>query len=291
MIMKNNQLSTRDWIERTVLALLFISVCGAAMVVFKPWGKQYFEGTNNYLWRIGFSAALLVAAWLVHGSRRFEKYWQIIFAFFILSVAISMDWVFGRFLFDSLNMNDHNIAGWVLPKLNDCLVIVSVVIVFTLLTGGSLESIYIQKGNLKLGLTIGLIAFFIAVAGSIPTASMLFKAQGLTIARILPWVPGLLLIVLANGTLEEILFRGLFLRKLEPFFGKILSNCLVALVFTVMHKGVSYTGSEYLFLVILVPLALAWGYLVQKTDSVLASILFHAGMDIPIFLGIFSNLI
>jgi len=289
--MKNNQLSTRDWIERTVLALLFISVCGAAMVVFKPWGKQYFEGTNNYLWRIGFSAALLVAAWLVHGSRRFEKYWQIIFAFFILSVAISMDWVFGRFLFDSLNMNDHNIAGWVLPKLNDCLVIVSVVIVFTLLTGGSLESIYIQKGNLKLGLTIGLIAFFIAVAGSIPTASMLFKAQGLTIARILPWVPGLLLIVLANGTLEEILFRGLFLRKLEPFFGKILSNCLVALVFTVMHKGVSYTGSEYLFLVILVPLALAWGYLVQKTDSVLASILFHAGMDIPIFLGIFSNLI
>lgn len=289
--MKNNQLTTRDWIERTVLALLFISVCGAAMVVFKPWGKQYFEGTNNYLWRIGFSAALLVAAWLVHGSRRFEKYWQIIFAFFILSVAISMDWVFGRFLFDSLNMNDHNIAGWVLPKLNDCLVIVSVVIVFTLLTGGSLESIYIQKGNLKLGLTIGLIAFFIAVAGSIPTASMLFKAQGLTIARILPWVPGLLLIVLANGTLEEILFRGLFLRKLEPFFGKILSNCLVALVFTVMHKGVSYTGSEYLFLVILVPLALAWGYLVQKTDSVLASILFHAGMDIPIFLGIFSNLI
>jgi membrane protease YdiL (CAAX protease family) len=290
MIMKNNQLTTRDWIERTVLALLFISICGAAMVVFKPWGKQYFEGANNYLWRIGFSAALLVAAWLVHGSRRFEKYWQIIFAFFILSVAISMDWVFGRFLFDSLNMNDHNIAGWVLPKLNDCLVIVSVVIVLTLVTGGSLESIYLQKGNLKLGLTIGLIAFFIAVAGSIPTASMLFKAQGLTIARILPWVPGLLLIVLANGALEEILFRGLFLRKLEPFFGKFISNSLVALVFTVLHKGSTYTSDQYLFLVILVPLALLWGYIMQKTDSVWGSIIFHAGMDIPIFLGIFSNL-
>jgi membrane protease YdiL (CAAX protease family) len=260
------------------------------MVVFKPWGKQYFEGANNYLWRIGFSAALLVAAWLVHGSRRFEKYWQIIFAFFILSVAISMDWVFGRFLFDSLNMNDHNIAGWVLPKLNDCLVIVSVVIVLTLVTGGSLESIYLQKGNLKLGLTIGLIAFFIAVAGSIPTASMLFKAQGLTIARILPWVPGLLLIVLANGALEEILFRGLFLRKLEPFFGKFISNSLVALVFTVLHKGSTYTSDQYLFLVILVPLALLWGYIMQKTDSVWGSIIFHAGMDIPIFLGIFSNL-
>jgi len=45
-----------------------------------------------------------------------------------------------------------------------------------------------------------------------------------------------------------------------------------------------------IFLAVLVPLALAWGYLMQKTDSIWASILFHAGMDIPIMLGIFSNL-
>ena len=90
--------------------------------------------------------------------------------------------------------------------------------------------------------------------------------------------------------MEELLFRGLFLRKLEPFFGRILSNLMIALVFTMIHGAVSYSADQYLFLVILFPLALAWGYVMQKTDGVWSSILFHAGMDIPIMLGIFSNL-
>jgi len=90
--------------------------------------------------------------------------------------------------------------------------------------------------------------------------------------------------------MEEILFRGLFLRKLEPFFGRFLSNLLIAFVFTVLHRAASYTVDQMAFLAILFPLALAWGYVMQKTDSVWGSILFHAGMDIPIILGIFSNL-
>jgi len=143
---------------------------------------------------------------------------------------------------------------------------------------------------LKLGLLIGGIAFLVFVPGYIPMAELLFKGEGLTVARVLPWIPLLLVTVLANGALEEVLFRGLFLRKLEPFFGKFLSNFLIALVFTVLHKGSAYTSSEFIFLAVLVPLALVWGYVMQKTDSVWGSILFHAGMDIPIFLGIFSNL-
>ncbi len=89
--------------------------------------------------------------------------------------------------------------------------------------------------------------------------------------------------------MEEVLFRGLFLRKLEPFYGKVISNLLVAFVFTVLHRAATYTADQYLFLAILFPLALAWGYIMQKTDAVWGSILFHAGMDIPIILGIFSN--
>ena len=121
-------------------------------------------------------------------------------------------------------------------------------------------------------------------------AALLFKGEGLTLARILPWIPWLLIIVLANGALEELLFRGLFLRKLQPFFGKFLSNFLIVLIFTVLHKGATYTSNEYIFLAVLVLLALVWGYIMQKTDGVWGSILFHAGMDIPIMLGIFSNL-
>jgi membrane protease YdiL (CAAX protease family) len=289
--MKNNQLTSRDWIERIGLALLFIGFGALIMIVFKPWGKQFTTDLfDNYLWRIALSLILLVLAWLVKRSRCFEKYWQIFSAIFILSAALSIDWVFGRFLYDGLHISDSEPIGWVIEKLNEVAVIVCVVIAFTRLSGGSLGSIYLQKGNLKLGLIIGAITFIIAAAGSIPTATFMFKGEGLTIARVIPWIPFVLLIVLANGISEEILFRGLFLRKLEPFFGKFVSNFLVALVFTVLHKGSTYTSDQYLFLVILTPLALLWGYIMQKTDSVWGSILFHAGMDIPIFLGIFSNL-
>jgi membrane protease YdiL (CAAX protease family) len=100
-----------------------------------------------------------------------------------------------------------------------------------------------------------------------------------------------LISVLANAAQEELLFRGLFLRKLQPFLGSLLSNLLIVFVFTLLHKGVTYSSNDYIFLAILIPLGLAWGYIMQKTDSIWGSILFHAGTDIPIFLGIFSGMI
>jgi uncharacterized protein len=90
--------------------------------------------------------------------------------------------------------------------------------------------------------------------------------------------------------MEELLFRGLYLRKLGPIFGKFMLSFLIAFVFTLLRGSVNYTADQYLFLAILFSIALGWGYIIQKTDSVWGSILFHAGMDIPIMPGIFSNL-
>jgi len=118
----------------------------------------------------------------------------------------------------------------------------------------------------------------------------MFNAKDLALARIQPWIPWILIYVLANAAMEEILFRGLFLRKLQPFLGKFFSNFLIAFVFTFLHGTVNYAADQFIFAVIVFPLALLWGYLMQKTEGVWGSILFHAGMDIPIMLGIFSNL-
>jgi membrane protease YdiL (CAAX protease family) len=93
---------------------------------------------------------------------------------------------------------------------------------------------------------------------------------------------------LANATNEELLFRGLFLRKLEPFYGKYLSNCLIVIVFTGQHLGVTYTRNQTLFLIVVMLLAFAGGTTMQKSDSIWGSILFHAGTDIPIYLAILS---
>ena len=286
--MKDNRLSAREWGERIVLALLFIAIGSLIMVVFSPW-RPLLGRVADYLGRISLTALLLALMLLAHRSQRFEKYRPVLLGLFIMSVAVSLDWIFGIYLIDYLGVTDETPAGWALSKLNECIVIVCVIILFTKMSRGTLGSIYIQKGNLKLGLIVGLSTFFLAVVGSIPMAS-LFNARDLSLTRILPWTPWLLIYVLANATMEELLFRGLFLRKLEPFFGKTLSNLMIALVFTVIHGTVNYSADQYLFLAILFPLALVWGYVMQKTDGVWGSILFHAGMDIPIMLGIFSNL-
>ncbi len=108
---------------------------------------------------------------------------------------------------------------------------------------------------------------------------LMFAGEEVCLAEALKWAPWILLIVLANLANEELLFRALFLRKLEPFYRKLLSNCLVVLVFTGLHLGVNFTRDQALFLVMVMLLAFAWGALMQKTDSIWGSILFHAGTD------------
>ena len=111
----------------------------------------------------------------------------------------------------------------------------------------------------------------------------------------LTWSPLILVIVLANGVREELLYRGIFLKKYEPVLGLRSSNLLQAIIFSLSHSVAGRGNITYTpFLIVLVLqtflLGLAWGYIMQRTDSMLGSILFHAGSDIAIFLGIFSNL-
>jgi membrane protease YdiL (CAAX protease family) len=288
--MKSDRLSVTEWGGRILVAVLFSAVAGLIMIIFSPWGAgSVLTKSDDYLAKIGVSLLLLTAALLVRRNHRFEKYWQILFALFTLTVAISLDRIFGIYLIKHLGVSDAIPPGWAFLKLNECFVVVSVIVIFTLLSGGSLGSIYIQKGKLKLGLIIGLTAFCLFAASAIPISS-LFEAKNLGLAGIIPLIPWILIFILANATMEEMLFRGLFLRKLEPLVGKFLSIFLLALIFTGIHTWVSYTADNRIFLAVTFPLALALGYLMQKTDNVWGAILLHAGMDIPVMLGIFSNL-
>ena len=127
-------------------------------------------------------------------------------------------------------------------------------------------------------------------ASVIPVSQSLFGGTNVTWARILPWTPWILIFVLANAFNEELLFRGLFLGELEPHIGRFGANLAMTIPFVLMHTGVEYTADILVFTAVLLPLSLAWGYVMQKTQSVWGSFLFHAAMDIPIMVGIFSNL-
>ena len=287
--MENHHVSLKELWERTILAALFMAFGMLIYIIFSPL-RPMLKSTADYLGRIGLTAGLLMIVWLAGRNEHLGPYRSLLLGLLIMSVATSLDWVFANYLLEHIRLNTQTPSGMALMKLNEFFIVATTIITLTLLTGGRLGSIYIQKGNLREGLLVGGIAFCLAAAASPWMAEYLFKGQNLTSERIIIWLPWVLIFALANAAQEELLFRGLFLRKLEPFFGKFISNALIVFVFTLVHQGVNYTSDQLGFLAVLALLAFAWGYLMQKTDSIWGSVLFHAGMDIPVILGILSNL-
>ena len=173
--------------------------------------------------------------------------------------------------------------------------VVVTIIVLSLLSGDRLSTLFIQRGDLKLGLISGLVGFFAFAILSIPIATFMFNGQNLSVSRVVPWLPWILFIVMANGIREELLYRGLFLKKYMSVFGPNISNLLQALIFSLSHTvagrgAVPYTSFTIAFVLITFLLGLVLGYIMRRTNSLLGPVLFHAGSDIPVFLGIISNL-
>ncbi len=181
-------------------------------------------------------------------------------------------------------------AGIAVDKLESTLLIVLPIVILTRLSGNSMGSIYLQKGNLRLGLIIGLTVFIVVAALSIPWAQWQYRVGDLSLQRVLPWTPWILLFVLANSINEELLFRGLFLQKLEPFLGAFPANICMAIPFTMLHVGIDYSQNTLMLLALLLPLGLLLGYVMQKTRSILGPWLIHASVDIAVVLSLFSQL-
>jgi membrane protease YdiL (CAAX protease family) len=275
--------------ERLLLIILFAAAGTLLIVVFSPW-DPLLSGRADYLGRLGSIAFFVLLYLLMRRTAVLAKYKPLVFGLLALATAVTLDWIISNYVIRQLGVRAGSPSNIALVKLNEFVVVAAIIMAFTLASGKGLGEIYLQKGRLKLGLIIGAACFLAFAAGSIPMAGLWFQARDLSVAKVIPWIPWVLIFVFANSALEEFMFRGLFLRKLEPVLGKLLSNLTIALVFTLIHYGVTYTADQFSFLLILFPLALVLGWLAQKTDALWASILLHAGMDIPVILGIFSNL-
>ena len=239
------------------------------------------------VYSIILSFVFLISAIFLCSRKNLKDYWQVFFAFFIASFAIFFDFL--------VNIPSDTMNGLVVDMLVSTSIIVSIIILLTRIFGNTLSSIFLKKGNIKLGMIVGLTGFFIFALTSIPAAEYLFQGQNLNLNKVLSWMPWIIPIVLLNGVREELMYRGLFLKKFETKLGLKTSNLLQAIIFSLSHSvaGVgfnAYTPLIWILVIFTFSLGLVWGYIMQRTDSILGSILFHAGTDIPIFIGIFSNI-
>jgi membrane protease YdiL (CAAX protease family) len=276
--------------KRIGLSLLILAVGWLVFGVFSHY-FPFFNRSNDIVGRMITAAAL--AALAARRGERWRRYWLIPFGFFTAITAISVDYYLGLslWLLPALGIIENSPAGLAINKLESSLLGIVVVLALTGLAGQKLESLYIRRGNLRLGLLVGLAAWVIMLVFLIPVTESSFNGQNLSWGRILPWTPWILIMVLSNAANEELIFRGLLIGKLEPFLGRFATNLVTTIPFVVMHAGNDYMSDAFVFLALqLLPLSLAWCWLMQKSNSIWGSLLFHAAMDIPIFVGIFSTL-
>lgn len=279
---------TGIWVKIAAV-LLFIVLGGLIMIVFSPW-RPLLDTWQDVVGRVGLAVLLGASFWLAKRSVKLKPLFPVLGALFIMIITVSLMYYAALFLIDNFGLSSANASGFTFLKLSDMVIVFLAVIGPSRLLGYSLSDLYLQKGRVRLGLLIGLGSFAIAAVIAVPSGIWLFKLDPAGLAGWKTWLPWLVIFVLANGAMEELLFRGLFLKKFEPLLGDFLANLTIAVVFTALHFGVGYTSNQFLFMCILIGLALAFGTVVQKTKALWPAILFHAGMDISVMLGIFSNL-
>ena len=263
---------------------IVLLVCGLLVFVFGTNYYSVFPTNDSQTYRAILAAVFLGAALILRRNESSEQYSQIAYAFFIATVAFfitSLTAGIRDSLFGAINIPVDTPRHLALNKVFESLLVVSVILLFTVLWRGDLGSLYTKKGRLGLGLFVGFSLLVINTATGIVTGAALGRAGEQLVAR-LPWA---LLFSLTNGLMEELWFRGLFLRRFASVIGVVGAIIVTSVVFTVSHAAASYMNpvEAILFQVIIFPMALLFAYLMYKLDNVWGSALYHAGSDVFLF--------
>jgi len=202
------------------------------------------------------------------------------FAFLVLNLAFL---IVSPFTTEFWHLKPDTAKGFALAKLSDSLII-SGVLIFTYIIGGyKLRSIYLTKGRLVPGLLIGII--FFVVFGYLAINNPQAKMEPGFIRQNFTWI---LVFVFANSFMEELLFRGIFLEKLNCFFKPVWSVTLTSICFAAPHLTVNYSPNVLFFSGIVFVLGMMCGYAMHYTRSLIAPVLIHAGADLMIIIPVFA---
>ena len=263
--------------------MIFVLFLISGLLIFVIGSGYYslFPTNKSLLFKIFLVILFLIPSLLLEEGQ--AEWRQVFQAFFVASGANLIGWFFGPRIVRSLRLSDDRLQGISLGKLIESCLVISTILLILFLNGNPPSSIYLEWGDLRWGLIAGLGTglVFLGIA-FLQTKSLGISRK--TLASLAPWI---VIFVLANAAMEELWFRAIFLKRFEAFVGPAGSLILTALIFTTAHIGATYLSRKerLQFLVILFPLALWWGYLMQRSGGILGSILSHAGADLLIVNG------
>ena len=285
MNMTTTNLHATHLLKKGVSFLLFfiLETMVFAIITFSP----YLLRNTLLTFHTILTAALLIVAMVLRTSENGKPYWPVFYVYFVAGAAVLISTLFSDDLLRWLNQSVTTPQGIAMAKFSESLLRVIPILVLMPLMGFNWHSMYLKTGKVRLWLPIAVAAWVVFPAIAYFSLS---SSQTGVLDKLLPLWPWILLFVLSNGFMEELLYRGIFLKQYEHFLGKGLSVILTALVFTLMHTQVTYAAQMIQFLVIVLVLSLIWGILIQKSDSLWGAVLFHAAGDCLVIFSAFASI-
>lgn len=267
-----------------LVSIVLLYLGGVAVFVL---GSPYFRifPTNwNTSYYLALTVSFLLLTLVFKRVSALTRFSSAVYALFIAASAL----LFLKSGVLDIPRSDANPMKFLaLDKFSQFLHIVTAIIVLTLIAGDNLKSIFIQKGNLKYGLTFGLISFAgFSVLGVILQWGS--RDIFLKIPAALPW---LLLFVFSNATMEELWLRAIFLKKYDFLIGQRAAILVTALVFGTSHVFATYDfpGGKLVFGVIVFVLGLVGAQAMFKENGLIGPVLFHAGYDLMIIIPVLNS--
>ncbi len=282
--MVNIRKPTQWTLKEISLSFVFLVCLLAIFVLGSPY-YSVFPTNQNPTYYVAITIFFLLVTFLLRRADRYKKYWPAAYAFFVASFAL---WFLSTGILDILRSETNPAQFIALDKVSQFTHVVLPIVVLTLLARQDLKSIFLSKGNLRRGLMFGLVTFVVFALISF----VILRGSEEYLAKIKSSLPWLLLFVFANSVMEEMWFRGIFLKRLEPLIGVNLSIIVTSIAFGASHVSATYTfpGGGLVFGVVVFVLGVIGAHSMYKTDSIIGPVLFHAGYDLLVLIPILESL-
>ena len=270
-----------------VIALL---VSEAAIFIFGAYYFDIFPTNKNLIYNLVLCAFFLTVALWFRYDGALEKYWKIPFALFMASTAFPMtalldDWI--RTVLNWFSLSVDTSRGLAIEKVCEMLIKVIPILALVKISGADFGSVFLKRGNLRLGMGIGWLVFFFLAPASFMFAAQRFTSTE-TLTSAVVWG---LVFSFANAFMEELWLRGIFLKHFAGVVGENGSVWITSLIFAGMHSFAYYFMPEAIpfFALNTLALGLACGYLMIKSDSIWGPVIIHAASDFFLFVAVLAN--
>lgn len=165
----------------------------------------------------------------------------------------------------------------------EAVVVLGVVVILVRLMGSSARELCLVRPDRRL-LAVSVGGAVVVAAASLALGTLFAKPFFGSIELALS--PGALgpalILAVANGTMEEVIYRGVMLAWLTRVVGPRPALVLQALTFGAAHGGADFTGSPLPVMAAVAVGGLIAGWIVQRTRSLVFVIAIHIAFDVPL---------